>query len=108
MTFSACKKGSDQFLFHRLDRPSQASQLKGLKKVGQKYYYLLILQGFPDFTFNFHQLGPLGRVGLVVDMSVCLFVSLSPSHAIFFLGLSLVLRLALSSRPRRRARPSAV
>ena len=29
---------------------------------------------------NFHQLGPLGRVGLVVTNSVCL----SPSHAIFF------------------------
>ena len=43
----------------------------------------------PEFfsTINFHQLGPLGRVGLVVAMSVCLcvcvFVCLSPSHAIF-------------------------
>ena len=33
---------------------------------------------------DFHLLGPLGQVGLVVDMSVCLSVCLSPSHAIFF------------------------
>ena len=37
---------------------------------------------------DFHQIGPLGRVGLVVDMSmclsVCLSVCLSPSHVIFF------------------------
>ena len=25
-------------------------------------------------VIDFHQLGPLGRVGLVVDMSVCVFV----------------------------------
>ena len=36
VTFSACKKGSDQFLSHRLDCPIQASQLKGLKKVHAK------------------------------------------------------------------------
>ena len=36
---------------------------------------------------NFHQLGPLGQVGLVVAKSVCvLFVFLSPSHVIFLLG----------------------
>ena len=35
---------------------------------------------------RFHQLGPLGRVGLVVAMSVCLFTCLSPSHAIFLRG----------------------
>ena len=36
-------------------------------------------------TKDFHQLGPLGRVGQRVDMSVCVFVCLmSPSHAIFF------------------------
>ena len=57
---------------------------------------------------RFHQLGPLGQVGLVVDMSVCLFVCVSPSDAIFYRGLSLVLRLALSSRPPRRPRPSAI
>ena len=41
---------------------------------------------------NFHQLSPLGRVGLVVTKSVCFCVvpTLSPSHAIF-LGLSLAL-----------------
>ena len=38
---------------------------------------------------NFHQLGPLGRVGLVVTESVCVCVCVSvclfvPSHAIFF------------------------
>jgi hypothetical protein len=35
---------------------------------------------------EFHQLGPLGRVGLVVDMSVCVFVCVfvcvSPFHVI--------------------------
>ena len=31
--------------------------------------------------WDFHQ---LGRVGLVVTESVCVFVCLSPSHAIFF------------------------
>ena len=36
VTFSACKNGSDQFLSHPLDRPSQASQL-----IGQKKYQLL-------------------------------------------------------------------
>ena len=37
------------------------------------------------FFFVFHQLGPLGRVGLVVKKSVRLCVyALSPSHAIFF------------------------
>ena len=36
---------------------------------------------------NFHQLGPLGRVGLVVDMCVCFSVSLmSPFHVIFVRG----------------------
>ena len=34
--------------------------------------------------FFFHQLGPLGRVGLGVAKSVCVFVCLSPSHGIFF------------------------
>ena len=35
----------------------------------------------------FHQLGPLGRVGLVVAMCVCFFVSLmSPFHVIFLRG----------------------
>ena len=32
---------------------------------------------------GFHQLGPLGRVGLVVDMSVCVFVCPLPMR--FFL-----------------------
>ena len=42
---------------------------------------------------NFHQLGPLGRVGLVVDTSVCLCVCLFvPFPCNFFRGLSLVLR----------------
>ena len=41
------------------------------------------------FEIGFHQLGPLGRVGLAVDISVCLCVCvcvclMSPSHAIFF------------------------
>ena len=35
---------------------------------------------------RFHQVGPLGRVGLVVAMSVCLFTCLSSSHAIFLCG----------------------
>ena len=35
-------------------------------------------------VFYFHQLGPLGRVGLVVEYSVCLFICVSPFHAIFF------------------------
>ena len=35
----------------------------------------------------FHQLGPLGRVGLIVAKSVCsLFLCLSLSHAIFLHG----------------------
>ena len=36
----------------------------------------------------FHQLGPLGRVGLAITKSVCLsvFLLLSPSHAIFLRG----------------------
>ena len=29
---------------------------------------------------DFHRIGPLGRFGLVVSMSMCLFVFLSPSH----------------------------
>ena len=33
---------------------------------------------------DFHQLGPLGPVGLVVAKCVCVFVCLAPSHAIFF------------------------
>ena len=33
---------------------------------------------------NFHRIGPLGRFGLVVAMSVCVFACLSPFHAIFF------------------------
>ena len=33
VTFLTCKKGSDQFLSHRLDRPSPVIQLKGLKKI---------------------------------------------------------------------------
>ena len=37
--------------------------------------------------YIFHQLGPLGQVGLVVTKSVCLSVCLlSPSHAIFLRG----------------------
>ena len=46
---------------------------------------------FPHFlksdVQNFHQLGPLGRVGLVVDMSVCVCVCLSvcPLPMRFFL-----------------------
>ena len=36
-------------------------------------------------ALTFHQLGSLGRVGLVVPKSVCvLSVCLSPSHANFF------------------------
>ena len=43
------------------------------------------------FFKDFHQLGPLGRVGLVVAMCVslflCIFVCLmSPSHVIFLCG----------------------
>ena len=43
------------------------------------------------FCKNFHQLGPEGRVGLVVAMGVCFFVSLfvslmSPFHVIFLRG----------------------
>ena len=41
-----------------------------------------------DWNVCFHRIGPLGRFGLVVAMSVCLSVCLSvcvsPSHAIFF------------------------
>ena len=38
-------------------------------------------------NITFHQLGPLGRVGLVVAKSVSvLSVCLSPSHAIFLRG----------------------
>ena len=33
---------------------------------------------------DFHQLGPLGRVGLVVAMSVCLSTCLSPFHVLDF------------------------
>ena len=40
---------------------------------------------------DFHQLGPLGRVGIVVDMSVCLCME-CPLPMRFFLGLSLALR----------------
>ena len=42
----------------------------------------------------FHQLGPLGRVGLVVAMSVCLSVCLFdvPFPCNFFQGLSLAFR----------------
>ena len=36
-----------------------------------------------NFCHDFHRIGPLGRFGLVVAMSVRLFVCLSPSHAIF-------------------------
>ena len=43
--------------------------------------------------WDFHQLGPLGRVGLVVDMSVCVCVCLFvPFPCDFFRRLSLVLR----------------
>ena len=43
------------------------------------------------FSIDFHQLSPLGRVGLVVAMCVCFFVSLfvslmSPIHVIFLRG----------------------
>ena len=57
------------------------------------------IPGFPQGSltvlnpdFGFHQLGHLGRVGLVVKKSVCvlfvcvLFVCLSPSHSIFLRG----------------------
>ena len=40
-------------------------------------------------SLPFHQLGPLGRVGLVVALCVCLFV---PFLCYFLLGLSLALR----------------
>ena len=49
-------------------------------------------------TFRFHQLGPLGRVGLRVAMSVCLSVCLFVCLCVcaiecsFFRGLSLALR----------------
>ena len=33
---------------------------------------------------HFHRIGPLGRFGLLVAMSVCLSVCVSPSHAFFF------------------------
>ena len=39
------------------------------------------------YFYNFHQLRPLGRVGLLVAKSVSvLSVCLSPSHAIFLHG----------------------
>ena len=42
-------------------------------------------------TTYFHQLGPLGRVGLVVAMCVCLYLCffvclMSPFHVIFLRG----------------------
>ena len=49
---------------------------------------------FSFLFFDFHRISQLGRFGLVVAMSVCLFVCcLSPSHAFFFAwtGASLVL-----------------
>ena len=67
----------------------------GQKKLCANYIIIffmvqkVFLEGVPDF----HQLGPLGRVGLVVTESVCLFVCLFvPFPCDFFLGLSLVLR----------------
>ena len=49
--------------------------------------------------------GPSWSSSHRVCVSVCLSV---PFSCVFFRGLSLVLRLALSSRPPRRARPSAI
>ena len=40
--------------------------------------------GQDPFSKIFHRIGPLGRFGLVVAMSVCLSVCVCPSHAIFF------------------------
>ena len=36
------------------------------------------------FQKNFHRIGPLGRFDLVVAMSVCLSVDLSPFHVLDF------------------------
>ena len=36
------------------------------------------------YLFNFHRIGPLGRFGLVVEMSIGIYIGMSPSHAIFF------------------------
>ena len=48
---------------------------------------------------DFHQLGPLGQVGLVVAMSVCLFVCFSvPFSCKFFQGLWLNSRCAYIDR----------
>ena len=48
----------------------------------------ILMNDFCGFSLsaNFHQLGPLGRIGQRVDMSVCLCVFLTPSHAIFLRG----------------------
>ena len=42
--------------------------------VGDALWQTVKMLGFWDPGSFFHQLGPLGRVGLVVDMSVCLCV----------------------------------
>ena len=53
---------------------------------------------YVPFSCNFHQLGRLGRVGLVVAMSVCCRC-LSPSHAIFFEASHWPCDHMISSRP---------
>ena len=53
----------------------------------QDFYNINIALKWLGMLKPFHQLGPLGRVGRVGqrgDMSVCLCVYMSPSHAIFF------------------------
>ena len=48
---------------------------------------IFVLSACTIQNITFHQLGPLGRVGLVVAKSVSvLSVCLTPSHAIFLRG----------------------
>ena len=74
-------------------------QKQNLLTILQTYVWLLtyFIRNLNRTVINisyFHQLGPLGRFGLVVAMLVCLSVYLSdvPFSWNFFWGLSLVLR----------------
>ena len=82
------------------------SDLRHVKKKNIKNFkkmlvllYALVKRFIVYCMRHFHQLGPLGRVGLVVTESVCLCVCLClclclffPFPCNFFRGLSLVLR----------------
>ena len=46
--------------------------------------FILSIVSFQLSDISFHRIGPLGRFGLVVAMCICLYVYMSPSHAIFF------------------------